>query len=276
MSTLPCPTPVCRAASHRQRWSVGLVAGLVIVAGAWLSGSAIDQTLLLEIQARLTAWPAGWSFLTWSGLGVCGFVLLTSLSATEPRRVAALILTLLIGGIIVHALKRWLDVGRPAGHFGLDDPAFHVIGQVLIKGSMPSGHAASAWAVATLLVLTEGKPVIWRNLWLALAALQGLSRIVVGAHWPSDVLVGAGMGLLLASAIWRWGGTARFGQWIARPQVSRFVALCLPGLGLFLCFSDQGWALPLGVSCGVMLLCCWGAWDWWRAASRPSITAGRS
>lgn len=215
-----------------------------------------------------------WSFLTWSGLGICGFVLLTSLSAKEPRRVAALILTTLIGGIIVHALKRWLDVERPAGHFGLDDPAFHVIGPTLMRGSMPSGHSASAWAVATLLVLTEGRAAIWRNLWLVLAALQALSRIVVGAHWPSDVLVGAGMGLLLAPAIWRWELTARFGLWFCRPQVSRFVALALPALGLFLCFSDQGWSVPLGVGWAVMLLCCWGAWGWWRAASRQPVNRG--
>lgn len=62
--------------------------------------------------------------------------------------------------------------------------------------SMPSGHAARAFAMATLIAL--GTRLRWGALALALAALIGLSRIYLGLHWPSDVLAGALLGTVLA------------------------------------------------------------------------------
>ena len=249
-------------------WALACVAMLI---GAALAGRELDRQLLLDIQTQLRHWPVPWAFLTWSGLGICGFVLLTSLSAEEPRRVAALLLALLIGGIVVHAMKRTLHVDRPATYFGPDHPVFQVIGKVLKKGSMPSGHSATAWAVAVLLVLhEEGRATLWRHLWWVLAALQAVSRLVVGAHWPSDVLVGSGMGLLLAPLAWRLQASIALANWLRRPQVCKAVAISLPGIGLYLCLGRQGWVVPPGVQLGVMLLCAWGAWRWWRAATRAN------
>lgn len=253
-------------------WALGCVA---IVLGAALAGRELDRQMLLDLQVLLRDWPVPWAFLTWSGLGICGFVLLTSLSAEEPRRVAALVLALLIGGIVVHAMKRALHVDRPATYFGPDHPVFQVIGKVLKKGSMPSGHSATAWAVAVLLVLhEEGRATLWRHLWWVLAALQALSRVVVGAHWPSDVLVGSGLGLLLAPLAWRLQASVRLAEWLRRPQTCRAVALSLPGFGLYVCFSKQGWVVPMGVQLAVMALCTWGAWRWWLASTRPGHQEG--
>lgn len=251
-------------------WLASSLACVAIFLGAALAGKELDRQLLLDVQVHFRHWPQFWAFLTWSGLGICGFVLLTSLSANEPRRVGALILALLLGGIVVHTLKRTLHMDRPASYFGPDHPVFQVIGKVLNKGSMPSGHSATAWAVAVLLVLHEGRATLWRHLWWLLAALQALSRLVVGAHWPSDVLVGSGMGLLLAPITWRLQASIRMANWLRRPKVRKAVALSLPGLGLYLCFSNQDWVVPLGVQLAVMALCCWGAWRWWQASARPT------
>jgi len=271
---LLAPTHPKGALPHPRPWLAWGIACLAMVAGAALAGQALDRQLLLNTQASLIQWPQAWSFLTWSGLGICGFVLLTCLSADEPRRVAALILALLIGGVIVHLMKRTLHVDRPATHFGPDHPVFQVIGKALKKGSMPSGHSATAWAVAALLVLHEGRATLWRHLWWVLAALQALSRVVVGAHWPSDVLVGSGMGLLLAPLTWRMQASARLAGWLRRPGVCQGIAISLPGFGAYLCLSNQGWVLPLWVQAGVMLLCAWGAWRWWRASARTPRAGG--
>lgn len=252
-------------------WLCWGLACIAMALGAALAGRELDRQLLLDIQTQFRDWPVPWAFLTWSGLGICGFVLLTSLSAEEPRRVAALILALLIGGFIVHTMKRTLHVDRPATYFGPDHPVFQVIGKVLKKGSMPSGHSATAWAVAVLLVMhQQGRATLWRHLWWVLAALQAISRLVVGAHWPSDVLVGSGMGLLLAPLTWRLQASEKLANWLRRPEVCKAVAISLPGFGLYLCFSRQGWVVPLFVQAGVMLLCTWGAWRWWQAAVRPA------
>ncbi len=274
---LQAPDPSKRATSTTVPWLGWATACLVMALGAALAlaGRELDRQTLLDLQVSLRDWPMPWAFLTWSGLGICGFVLLTSLSAEEPRRVAALILALLIGGIVVHTMKRVLHVDRPATYFGPDHPVFQVIGKVLKKGSMPSGHSATAWAVAVLLVLhEEGRATVWRHLWWVLAALQALSRVVVGAHWPSDVLVGSGLGLLLAPVAWRLQASIRLAAWLRKPSTCKAVALSLPAFGLYVCFSKQGWVVPIGVQLGVMALSTWGAWRWWLASQRPAHREG--
>jgi undecaprenyl-diphosphatase len=52
--------------------------------------------------------------------------------------------------------------------------------------SFPSSHTINMWSVAVVALTFFG----WRAWWLAaIAALVSLSRIYLGSHWPSDVLV---------------------------------------------------------------------------------------
>ena len=58
--------------------------------------------------------------------------------------------------------------------------------------SFPSGHTVTVFALASALALIW-RPLAWPG--FALALLVGLSRIMVGAHWPSDVLAAAWLGI---------------------------------------------------------------------------------
>lgn len=58
--------------------------------------------------------------------------------------------------------------------------------------SFPSGHAAVFFAVAGAVWLYDKK---WGSRFFISAALMGLARIFAGAHWPSDILAGALVGL---------------------------------------------------------------------------------
>jgi undecaprenyl-diphosphatase len=67
-------------------------------------------------------------------------------------------------------------------------------------GAFPSGHSASAFACATV--------IAWASPRLALPAfvlawLVAWSRVYVGVHWPLDVLGGAALGVLVATALLR-------------------------------------------------------------------------
>ncbi len=57
--------------------------------------------------------------------------------------------------------------------------------------SFPSGHSSGAFLLATALVLVYGGPVLAMYLW---AAGVGLSRVLLGVHFPGDILAGALMG----------------------------------------------------------------------------------
>lgn len=61
--------------------------------------------------------------------------------------------------------------------------------------SFPSGHTSAAFLVATLLSFFY--PAL-APLLLTWAVLMGMARVVLGVHFPTDTLIGALMGILLA------------------------------------------------------------------------------
>ncbi|WP_308258064.1 bifunctional phosphatase PAP2/diacylglycerol kinase family protein [Pseudonocardia lacus] len=95
-------------------------------------------------------------------------------------------------------MKPLLPRRRPAAS---ELPAYQTIDNPPTSSSFPSGHAASAAAFATALAMEKPR------LGLAvapLAASVAYSRVHVGVHWTSDVLVGAGLGAGVALATQRW------------------------------------------------------------------------
>ena len=68
--------------------------------------------------------------------------------------------------------------------------------------SFPSGHAASAFTCATFLAFA------WRHWWaagaiLVYAGMIALSRVYVGVHYPTDVLVGSALGVGIGYLLFR-------------------------------------------------------------------------
>ncbi|MFD3509358.1 phosphatase PAP2 family protein [Nocardia sp. NPDC058666] len=69
------------------------------------------------------------------------------------------------------------------------------------SSSFPSGHSANAAAFATAVALESPRTALAVA---PVAAAVAYSRIHTGAHWPSDVLVGAGVGTAIALTTRRW------------------------------------------------------------------------
>lgn len=65
------------------------------------------------------------------------------------------------------------------------------------KHSFPSGHTATAFMTATMLSKEYGGRSPWYSIGAySVATATGLSRMANNKHWLSDVLVGAGIGIL--------------------------------------------------------------------------------
>ena len=113
-------------------------------------------------------------------------------------------------GFVVNPLKH--TIGRERPFEGLTDA--RVVAGRSEGRSMPSAHAAN-WFAATMIAL-----VYYRRSWrfmVPLASAVAFSRIYVGSHYPSDVLVGAIVGAGYAAAglvglneLWRFGGRRWF------------------------------------------------------------------
>lgn len=199
------------AAGLRHRAALVVTALACLAALLWLRWpAAVPQSLPggvsefeLQLLLALNRWghqaPAFWSMLSVLGLGLSAWLLLfITLRPDRPhhaRAQAALIWCLPIGALLTHLPKQWLSWPRPAAVL---PEQLQVIGQPLFQHAMPSGHALTAFTVATLLSLSGvGSRQLRFCLWLVAAAVA-LSRVVVGAHWPGDVLAGAALGLLCA------------------------------------------------------------------------------
>lgn len=194
--------PLNDASAPRAGRPAPLVLGaLLCLAGAalWVA-RPLNEALFLALDALGPRAPAIWSALTVAGLGSVAWIIVCAARPDETRTAARLLWGLVVGGLVVHGLKHLLDTPRPLGLLGPD--VVHVTGEMLKAGSMPSGHSATAAALATLMVAEIGfttRRAAWQSAaWLALGILVCLSRPAVGAHWPSDMLLGAGIGILVA------------------------------------------------------------------------------
>lgn len=96
--------------------------------------------------------------------------------------------------LLVQVLKINFSRRRPY----LADDNVHLSHHPLQDYSFPSGHSTAAFTLATILSLTFP----WISLlFIPLACAVGISRIYLGLHYPTDVGVGAVIGMAFAVGI---------------------------------------------------------------------------
>ena len=125
------------------------------------------------------------------------WIVLALVLAVAYRRFGVLILTLVAVALAdwsATAIKALVDRPRPPLRY----PEPKTLVAVPHDASFPSGHAATSFAAATILAISF--PRLAPLLYL-LAAAVAFSRVYVGVHYPLDIVGGAVLGVLIATAL---------------------------------------------------------------------------
>ena len=204
-------------------WLLPLLTGiifLILILFNW------NQPLFLALNRIGPATSESlWAHITVLGDTLVALALCLPLWRRRPDLVWALLFAVVLSALWVHVLKQAADVPRPPAVL----QGLHVIGPAYKAGAFPSGHATTAFTIAGLFALGFRSPVL-TTVSLLVALAIGLSRMVVGVHWPLDVLAGVFGGWLCAAAGLRIGKrTENFGRkaWVQWILGLLLVACCL-------------------------------------------------
>jgi membrane-associated phospholipid phosphatase len=119
--------------------------------------------------------------------------------ASMARGSLLMLATMAVGGLVVLVLKRSVARARPElffekGIYGLGES----FSRSQLFNSFPSSHTYAAFAVAVVLGILAPR---WRWVFLLLAALVAVSRVVNLDHYLSDVMTAAGIAVLVGHVL---------------------------------------------------------------------------
>jgi undecaprenyl-diphosphatase len=125
-------------------------------------------------------------------------------------RIGYMFLAIGLAGLADTLVKRLVGRVRPSdfGPF-----AYEPFSWRSIYASFPSGHATNVFAtlVAVGFVFPRLRPALW-----VYALVIGASRVIVSAHYTSDVMAGAVFGALGAILVRDWFAARRLGFYVGR------------------------------------------------------------
>lgn len=137
-------------------------------------------------------------YVTYLGDGWFAVVLSIVLFVFPKTRKLAIVVfaSYAVSGLLAQLIKNILEAPRPSVYFTLAQYHKFVAGVDLAGAhSFPSGHTTTAFSLATVFACyTQNKKV--QIICLALALAVGYSRIYLGQHFLTDVLVGSIFGTL--------------------------------------------------------------------------------
>lgn len=179
--------------------------------------AAANKTVFVMLnQAGHALGERVWLYLTMLGDGAVALALVLPAIRRSPRVFWAALIAAVFATLWVQVLKQAVSVPRPLAV--LPPELFFQSGPAYRAVSFPSGHAAASFAIAGIWIMASPSRTVLRTGLFALAALVSLSRVMVGVHWPIDILwgmlggwLGAWCGLAVyARYRWRTNGTAGF------------------------------------------------------------------
>ncbi len=151
----------------------------------WMHGAA-TRRWVVRVFSTVSRVGDGW---LWYGIIAC------LPWAGGPAGASVAVRMICVGAVdlvVYRIIKRW--IARPRPYHACPD--IRACTKTLDEFSFPSGHTLHS--VAFSLILTVYYPAFAFFVW-PFTVLIAVSRIVLGLHYPSDVIVGAVIGALTAA-----------------------------------------------------------------------------
>lgn len=162
----------------------------------------LDADVLLYIQDHIRNGFLDKIFPNITFLGNAGifWIILTAvlLCFKKTRRAAICSALALIGSLILNNMILKPIINRTRPYEVIE--GLILIGKKATDGSFPSGHTAAS--IASAVAMCRYLKKRWSVPLIILALMISFSRLYIGIHYPSDVLVGLLDGILLAVIAW--------------------------------------------------------------------------
>jgi undecaprenyl-diphosphatase len=153
-------------------------------------------------ELKFMRWANGWwsspvlnQILPWltylgSHYAVILFIILSWITTKQKKVVRHLVLLYAIQSAVIYSLKFLVQRQRPLFVLETASKLSKGTGEIL-DPSFPSAHAAFSFMMAALLALWFPR---YRVIFFIVAGFIGWTRIYLGLHYPTDVIVGALLG----------------------------------------------------------------------------------
>jgi undecaprenyl-diphosphatase len=198
---------------RRGGWAIGGVAALVVLGLAVLIVRAwpplLESDVRIDVAIHAWALDNAWAVRAAEVLQTMGyfpfsFWVVTATTAVllvgrRWRVAGALVLVAALAPLVANLIKPVVGRSRPLWEQTLGSE---------VSLSYPSGHATAGIAVyagcavaLTTLMRSHRWSVVVATAGIAFGIAMGLSRLVLGVHWPSDVVGGWGVALAVAGTV---------------------------------------------------------------------------
>ena len=225
-------------------------AALLFVIGGYKAGFHTVNSLAAYLSEDFL------QITTFMGDTAVALCLMLFFARRNPSLLFIILLAAVYGTLLTHGMKAYFDMLRPPAVLSSDE--FIQIGQAFKRNSFPSGHSSTAFIMVSCLYYFATQ-TLTRVTLVLFGAWVAISRVLVGVHWPIDVLVGSGVGVIAAALAiysakrWSWGFSVSMHFFVLSlllmaaivlfshsggyPKVSLFAKLCATA-SLTFCISD--------------------------------------
>ncbi len=162
------------------------------------STHTLKGTFLVTIGKGLSAIASGHVILSITATSLITGACDAALNGPSMRSRSLLLIALATGTAILigDELKWFFGRCRPPLFFEKESYGLTWFSSKYLKNSFPSGHTLRIFSLTCAIAMLLPKK---RYIPLILAVLVGISRVVVGKHYPSDVIFGAFIGITCAA-----------------------------------------------------------------------------